>query len=175
MKITDVKSIEYDVYYKGYLSKVSNDLGLIDGFEKGKNDVYQFFSGIPEDKWDYRYGQDKWRIKELFQHIIDTERIFMHRCFHIARRDITPLPEFNENDYIVPSRAHEKSVEALLEEYKAVRQNFIILLKSLSYEDLAFIGNCSGHKLSARAAAFIILGHEIHHVEVVKVLYLNGC
>ena len=121
---------------------------------------------------EYKYAAGKWSIKEVFQHIIDTERVFLYRCFRIARHDKTPLTGFEQDDYIVPSKANSKSIESLLEEYQTVRQNSIVLLKSLSETDLKHLGNASDHMLSARAAAFMTLGHEIHHIEVIKERYL---
>ncbi|MFD0988971.1 DinB family protein [Mariniflexile jejuense] len=172
MKITDVKPADYNVFYSTYINKAPKETDLIDAFEKAESVVLQFFKSIPEHKWDYKYATGKWSIKEVFQHIIDTERIFIYRCFRIARHDKTPLAGFEQDDYILPSNAQNKSVKNLLEEYKVVRQNSIVLLKSLSDEDFKFIGISNGANLSALAAAFMILGHETHHIEVLKALYL---
>ena len=143
-----------------------------DGFYLGLKNVTDFFKSISNDKLTYKYAEDKWTIKEIFQHIIDTENIFMYRCLRIARHDQTPLAGFDQNDYILPSLANKKSIELLLEEYQAVRQNFIVLLKSLSETDLNFVGNANGSNLSARSAAFIILGHELWHTKIIKERYL---
>ncbi len=172
MKVTDLNASEYNSYYETYISKVSKNINLIDGFIKADKDVVDFFKSIPENKLDYRYASDKWSIKDVFQHIIDTERVFMYRCFRIGRHDTTPLAGYEQDDYVNPSNADNKSLNNLLEEYKIVRKSFIVLLKSLSDKDLMFKGHASGYPLSARAAAFIILGHEIHHIEVIKARYL---
>lgn len=172
MKSTDLSTSEYNLYYETYISKVSDENTLIEGFKDGQIQVVEFFKSIPEDKLGYRYASDKWSIKEVFQHIIDTERVFMYRCFRIARHDKTPLAGYEQDDYIKPSNAEKKSIEDLIEEYRAIRLNSIILLKSLNEEDLKVIGHASGNNMSARAAAFIILGHEIHHIGVIKARYL---
>lgn len=172
MKVTDLQSSEYHAYYANYISKVPKDFTLVEGFKNGSEHVLRFFEGIPSAKLNFRYAENKWNIKEVFQHIIDTERVFIYRCFRIARRDKTKLTGFEQDDYIVPSKASLKPMNDLLEEYNAMRQNSIVLLKSLSEDDLKFVGNASGSELSARAAAFMILGHEIHHVNVIKQKYL---
>lgn len=172
MKVTDLSASEYNSYYRAYTSKVSKDITLIDGFVEAENDVVDFFKSIPENKLEYRYASGKWSIKDVFQHIIDTERVFMYRCFRISRHDATPLAGYEQDDYVNPSNADEKSLNDLIEEYQVGRQSFIVLLKSLKDNDLKFIGHASGYPLSSRAAAFIILGHEIHHMEVIKSLYL---
>ena len=147
-------------------------LHLIEGFETGFKTVDAFFKAIPKEKLTYRYAEGKWTVKEVFQHIIDTERIFMYRCFRIARHDKTPLAGFDQNDYIVPSNANNKSIERLLEEYQITRQYSILLLKSLSHQDLQSLGNASGYVTSARAAAFSTIGHEIWHINIIKERYL---
>lgn len=172
MKVTDLNNSEYNSYYETYVSKVSKDIRLLDGFIEAERYVVDFFKSIPESKLEYRYATGKWSIKEILQHIIDAERVFIYRCFRIARRDNTPLAGFEQDDFVTPSKADNKSLDDLLEEYKVGRQNFIVLLKNLNETDLKFIGHASGSPLSARAAAFIILGHEIHHIEVIKARYL---
>ncbi|WP_298537119.1 DinB family protein [uncultured Algibacter sp.] len=172
MTVTDLNTSEYHAFYETYISKVPKDIDLIEGFKIGGEQLISFFNQIPIDKLEYRYELGKWSIKEVLQHIIDTERIFIYRCFRIARHDKTKLTGFEQDDYIEPSRAHSKSIESLLEEYQVVRQNSIVLLKSLSEANLKYLGNASNTMLSARAAAFMTLGHEIHHRHIVKERYL---
>jgi len=172
MKVTDLKSNEFNPYYGSYISKVPTDWELKSGFEIGGQAIIKFFKAIPSEKLEYRYAKDKWTIKELFQHIIDTERVMMHRCFRIGRRDKTPLPGFEQDDFVAPSRANEKSINTLIEEYQIVRKNSMALLNSLSSEDLNFIGTASGGNMSARATACITLGHEIWHTDIIKMKYL---
>jgi hypothetical protein len=172
MTIKDLKTSEYNPFYKTYLDMIPQEMELIDGFYFGLKNVVDFFYSLPSNKLEFKYDEDKWTIKEVFQHIIDTERIFMYRCFRIGRHDVTPLSGFEQNDYILPSQANHKTLESLLEEYQAVRHNSIILLKSLSENDLKFIGNANDNNMSARAAAFSVLGHELWHVDIIKHRYL---
>jgi hypothetical protein len=172
MTTKDLKEAEINPFYKNYINKVSKEINLIDGFNEGLQNVLQFFQSIPAEKLEYKYAEDKWTTKEVLQHIIDTERIFMYRCFRIARHDKTALAEFNQNVYIEPSQANSKSMESLLSEYKIVRQNSIVLLNSLCDEDLKFIGTASGNVMSARSAAFSTIGHEIWHIDIIKERYL---
>lgn len=172
MTTKELKQSEFNTYYSQYIDKLSNIINLIEGFKDGKDNVLQFFQSIPSEKLNYRYAEDKWSIKEIFQHLIDTERIFMHRCFRIARHDETALAGYDQNIYIEPSQANNKSIESLIEEFKAVRQNSIILLQSLRLADLEFIGNANDSNMSARAAAFTVIGHYIWHIDVIKERYL---
>jgi len=172
MNVSDLSTSEYSSFYKTYIDKVSNETTLIEGFRLGEQRILSFFKSIPKDKLEYRYAPDKWTIKDVFQHIIDNERVFMYRCFRIARHDKAPLMGYEQDDYIVPSKANEKSIGDLIEEYQAVRLNFIVFLKSLKADDLKYMGTASESPMSARAAAFITLGHETHHVNVVRERYL---
>ncbi len=172
MKASDLNTTEYNEYYSRYIDLISKETTLINGFKEDLDLVLNFFKSIPSDKLDYRYATGKWSIKEVFQHLIDTERIFQHRCFRFSRHDKTNISGFEQDDYIVPSQANSKNLEALIEEFKAVRLSFIVLLKSLNDDDLKFIGNANGSDMSARAAAFTILGHSIWHIDVIRTRYL---
>lgn len=168
----DLDKKEFNPYYGRYINKLSNSIKLKKGFEIGKANVIQFFESIPKGKLEYRYASEKWTIKEVFQHLIDTERIFMYRCFRIARNDKTSLAGFNQEIYIEPSGANEKSIEELLNEFMAVRDSSISLINSLNDEALKYVGDANGGDMSARAAAFVIIGHEIWHMDVIREHYL---
>ncbi|MEM6379314.1 MAG: DinB family protein, partial [Bacteroidota bacterium] len=127
---------------------------------------------IPIQQMDYRYSKDKWTIKEVLQHLIDTERIFSYRTFRIGRGDVTPLADFDQTKYIVPSGASLKNKADLLNEFELGRNHSIALMKSLSDRDFSRIGISSLHPMSARAAAFTILGHDIWHMDIVQERYL---
>ncbi|MBS9463389.1 DinB family protein [Flagellimonas sp. 389] len=172
MTIQQLNENEFNPYYGRYIHKLSNTMELRKGFSAQRNIVIDFFLNIPKAKLDFRYGEDKWTVKEVFQHLIDTERIFMYRCFRIARRDQLPLAGFDQNIYIAPSGTKKKSIEALVAEFTVNRENSVVLLNSLTNDDLMSIGNADGNAMSARAAAFTILGHEIWHMEIVKEKYL---
>ncbi|GGD23121.1 DinB family protein [Hyunsoonleella pacifica] len=168
----DVTSEEYNSYYEVYLNMVSDNIMLSEGFLDGKKAVVNFFTSIPEEKHNYAYAESKWTVKEVLQHLIDTERVFIYRCFRIARRDASPLAGFDQDDFIKTCNSNSKSITLLLEEFISVRDSFIVLLKTLKESDLKFIGEASGFPASARAIAFINLGHCLWHIDVIKEHYL---
>lgn len=172
MKISEITSEEYSQNNGGYLSVLPQDAELMKSFEANFNEVLQLFQSIPLDKLDFRYAANKWSIKEVLQHVIDTERIFIYRCFRIARHDKTPLTGFEQDDYLITSQAAKKDLVILIEEFKAVRQNSLALLHNLNEADLKFIGIVNGNPLSARAAAFNIIGHTKWHLNMIKERYL---
>lgn len=169
---SEIKKEEYNEYYESYIGLLDDTTELLDGYFKDKKMMEDFINGIPNDKMSYRYQPEKWSIIEVIQHLIDTERVFMYRCFRIARNDNTELAGFDQDDYIIPSEANSKTKEQILEEFSSNRNYSISLLKSLSEKNLGFVGNANGGNVSARAAAFIVLGHDIHHTTIIKERYL---
>lgn len=173
MTIATLNTNEYNSHNATYIDKVPKDIALLDLFEIQTTNTLALLQNIEESHYSYSYAEGKWTIKELVQHIIDNERIFAYRIFCIARHDKTMLANYDENAYIVPSKANTKSKETLINEYSSTRDYTIAMLKSIDQEDLKQIGFAAGSALSARAAAFVIIGHEIHHIEVLNERYLN--
>ncbi|MFN0729947.1 DinB family protein [Polaribacter gochangensis] len=169
---SEIKKAEYNEYYESYIGLLDGNTELLDGYYKGKKMMEDFIKSIPNDKMTYRYQPEKWSIIEVIQHLIDTERIFMYRCFRIARNDSTELAGFDQDVYITPSEANSKTKAQILEEFSSNRNYSISLLKSLSEKNLAFVGSANGGNVSARAAAFIVLGHDVHHTNIIKERYL---
>jgi len=171
MKPSDLQPGEYLSYQKAYIDLV-DDIDLIEELEISLHRFVHFAREIPMDKFDYRYAEGKWTIKEVIQHIIDAERIFAYRALAFARNDKTPLPGFEENDYADESHANARHLTALLNEFSEVRYSNISLFKSFSDDVLKRIGNANGNLNSVRALGFSIIGHQNHHVAVYRERYL---
>ncbi|MEH6657271.1 DinB family protein [Leeuwenhoekiella marinoflava] len=174
MTIKDLDHSEYNAFYRNYVELVRNDVHLLDALRNGKQKNVTFYNEIPEEKWHYAYESGKWTILEVLQHVIDTERIFSYRALRIGRGDKTPLAGFEQDDYIKPSQANERSMQELVEEYSLVRDCTINLFKGFNDEALANTGTSSDAALSTRAAGFIICGHEVHHANIIYTRYLNS-
>lgn len=172
MKKQELQPNEFDSYYLNYLNLVPAETELNYGFEEDKNIVIDFFSSLPEDKLEFRYQPKKWTVKEVLQHIIDTERIFMYRFLRIARKDTTPLAGFDQDIYVDPSVANDKSINDLIKEFTIGRMYSINLINSITNENLKNLGTASDSPVSARACAFILLGHSVWHINIIKERYL---
>lgn len=132
-----------------------------------------FWRSISEQKAGHRYAPGKWSLRESFHHVIDTERVFAFRLLWIARgHGHLPLPGFEQDDFVANGHADGRTWASLLEEFAAVRQASLMLLRGLTAEDLAREGQASGHRLTARAAAFLLAGHERYHIALTKERYL---
>jgi uncharacterized damage-inducible protein DinB len=162
----------FPAYFERYISLVdANDVK--EAIEKYSPSLIDFFSNIPADKYDYRYAEGKWTVKELLQHIIDAERIFAYRALRIARQDQTPLPGFDENLYATASSANSRSWESLLEEFAAVRKATDLLLESFNDEQLNSSGVTNDSPNTVNAIGFIVFGHLIHHKNILQERYLS--
>ncbi|MGI8635711.1 MAG: DinB family protein [Segetibacter sp.] len=139
---------------------------------KFSGEFANFFEEVPKGKVDFKYAEGKWSLKKMLQHIIDTGRIFAYRALRIARHGKTPLPGFDEGTYAIASNAGARSWESLLEEFKAVRKSTDLLLHSFTPDHLQQAGVTNDHPNTTIAISFIIFGHILHHINVVKERYL---
>ncbi|WP_367753175.1 DinB family protein [Flavobacterium sp. WC2430] len=171
MKTDQLPVNEYSEFNATYI-KAAGNVDMIEELEICLHDFIRFVQNIPMDKFDYRYAEGKWTIKDIIQHIIDTERIFAYRALRISRNDKTPLPGFEENHYVDNTNANERNLQGLLTEMAVVRQATLSLFKSFSEEQLLSTGTASNTSISVRAIAFIIIGHQKHHQKVYQERYL---
>jgi uncharacterized damage-inducible protein DinB len=172
MKVSEVNSTEYATFYANYIAKVSNEYTLIEELEISLHRLIKFVQNIPMDKFDYRYAEDKWTIKDILQHLIDAERIFAYRALCFARNDKTKLPGFEENDYVDEANANKRSIMDLLTEYSALRNSTLLLFKSFSDNELLRVGIANENPMSVRAIGFVTIGHQNHHQQVFEERYL---
>ena len=171
MSITKLAESEYSGPFANYVRE-AGEINLIEELEISLHAFIRFVQNIPLDKFDYRYAEGKWTIKDIIQHLIDSERVFAYRALRFSRNDKTPLPGFEENDYVNNTEANKRSIQDLLTELSAVRHSTLLFYKSLSEEQLARIGTASTHQLSVRALGFVIIGHQKHHQTVFEERYL---
>lgn len=170
--MTHLNLNEYSAYYAYYISLNATD-HLILNLENQLEITIKFFKSIPVEKLNFQYEIGKWTPKDILQHIIDTERIFAYRALRFARFDAINLPGYDENDYAEVANANNRTIEDLIEEYKIVKLASIHLFKSFSEKMLLQIGQANNAPASVRALGFIITGHEIHHISVIKERYLK--
>lgn len=170
-EITRPTESEYAPFFQSYTSKIS-EADAFAVLEKAFTDNLAFFTSIPEDRWSFRYAPGKWSLKESIIHMIDTERIFAYRALRIARNDKTPLQGFEQDDYVPYYNAENRSPASIISEYKAVRMATLELFRYLTDEDLKRTGTSSGMPISVRALAYLIAGHERHHILLTKEKYL---
>ena len=158
-------------WYHGYINKVPGN----DFLQEMKNQtpgLIRFFKKIPEAKWNYRYAKGKWTLKELLLHLIDAERIFAYRALCFARQDNTSLPSFDENNYAANSKASARDWKDMVEEFKLLRASNEIMFGSFDRNQLNTTGTANNSTFSVNAIGFIMVGHVMHHMEIIRERYL---
>ena len=164
-------SSEYAPYYGRYISLVrGND--VLAALEEQSPETLAVLSGLSDEQGDYRYAPDKWSIKEIVGHLADSERILSCRALRFARNDRTPLPGFEQDDYVRYSGSADASLADLMEEFTCVRRATIALFQKLSPEAWMRRGIANDNEISVRALAYAIAGHELHHRQVLRDKYL---
>jgi uncharacterized damage-inducible protein DinB len=164
--------IEYNPYFQKYIDLV-DDGSFVDLLDANTKQIVDFFKSIDSEKHNFRYAPDKWTVKDVFMHLIDTERGFSYRAIVCVRKDDrTPLYGMNEDYYAANVDMTNRSMENIIEEFLAVRESFALIFKNSEPENLQFLGNGKGHKISARALGYVDIGHSVHHMNVIQDRYL---
>ena len=161
---------EYAPYAEKYVSLITGT-DILETLEAQLKQTTTLFSGRSERDGDFRYGPEKWTVKEVVGHIADTERIFAYRALRIARGDQTPLAGFEQEDYVRSAHFNRRKIQGLVEEFADVRLASLALFRSLDAEDWVRRGIASDNAVSVRGLAYIIAGHELHHRRILDERY----
>ena len=164
---------EHAEYYANYISKVpgTDVFGVL---ESQRLQMLQLFTGRSERDGNFRYAPGKWTVKEVLGHITDTERIFSYRTLRIARGDKTPLPGFEQDEYVRDGAFGERTLRDLAEEFGAVRIASIALFRSLNEAAWERRGVADQKEVTVRALAFITAGHQMHHRIILEERYFQA-
>jgi hypothetical protein len=160
-------------YYLRYYDLVPED-DYIEGLKNSLSECEKLFSSISEKQGNYAYGPNKWSIKEVLQHVSDTERIFQYRSLCIARGEQRKLEGFDQEDYTKNAEANNRSLASLLAEFKTIRASSISLFRYLTEDQMKAIGNANGFDAQAAFYVYLISGHLRHHLNVIKEKYLSN-
>lgn len=164
---------EFAAYYAGYVRLVP-DGDIVAMLATQLEDTLTLLNPLTEKQAGFRYGPDKWSIREVLGHVADAERVFAYRAMRIARGDATPLPGFDENAYVPAGRFEERPLASLTAELAAVRRATVALLAGLPDESWGRAGTASDTRVTVRGLAWITAGHELHHRRLLAERYLPG-
>ncbi len=165
-------SSEYVHFYSGYVSLVDK-ANIINTLNSQMHELYTLINSVPGDKAFFSYEAGKWTLKEVIGHMIETERLFCYRAFAISRGEKQPLPGMDQDVYMEGNHYNKRTMANLSNEYLAVRVSTIHLLSNMTKEMIGEKGIASGFEVTVRALAFIIAGHERHHITMIKEKYLS--
>ena len=158
-------------YYLTYINRVSGD-DILKVLESQLRDTTKLFGGISEEKSLHRYAPEKWSIRQVLNHVNDTERVFAFRALWFARNFSGPLPSFDQNIGAVAARADEYSWASHAQEFQRIRQSTLAFFQNLPSEAWARSGVASGMSVTVNALAYIIAGHFAHHIAILRERYL---
>ena len=158
-------------YYFPYIDRVPGDDALA-VIERQLEESLALFAGISGEKSLHRYAPEKWTIRQLLNHVTDTERAFAFRALWFARGFATPLPGFDQNIAAAGAAADSIAWSAHVEEFRQVRLSTISLYRNMPEEGWTRSGIASDNLVTVRALAFIVAGHLAHHVAILRERYL---
>ena len=163
---------EYPEYYDRYVQLVPEG-DIFEILEQQAANLVELLATVDEAKANYRYAPEKWSIKEVIGHLMDVERVFCYRALRFSRNDAEPLPGFDQDDYVANSNFSQRSLQDLLAEYQVLRQSTLLMLKGFDDEMLLREGIANDNEFTVRALMYIIAGHELHHLNILKTKYLH--
>ena len=161
---------EFAPFHQTYINYTSGkDYSIL--VQQYNERIIESWNAIPTEKINFAYAPDKWTIRQMFQHVIDTERILAYRALSIARHEKINLPGFDENAYAKLATASHRNWKEMQVEWKIVRQSTNLLFSSFTEEDMKQKGMANENALSVNALGFIIFGHALHHLHILKERY----
>jgi uncharacterized damage-inducible protein DinB len=162
---------EFAPFYAAYVARVP-DGDIVDTLTTQLDHTLGPLRALPESAGGRRYAEGKWSVREVLGHLADAERIFSYRALRFARNDETELPSFDENTYIANGFFDRRTISSLCDEYHAVRQSTLHLLTHMNDVEWGRSGIASRNRMSVRALAWVMAGHELHHREILASRYL---
>ena len=164
---------EFAPFYASYVALVP-DGDVLDAMRQSGRAIGAALAPVPESRGGFRYAAGKWTIREVVGHLIDAERIFAYRALRLARADATPLPGFEENDYVRTAGSDARTVADLTDEFRIVREGTVRMYDSFPAAAWPRCGVVNGREVSVRALAYITTGHALHHLDVLRTRYAIG-
>lgn len=162
---------DYNEYYQKYIDLVKGD-DIIKEMYQTSLLISNTFNMFSQSKGDFRYAEGKWTLKEVVGHMLDTDRIFSYRALAIARGENQPLPGFDQDIYVVNGKFNNRPLFDLVYEYRLARENNLQMFKGFDNSVLQNRGVASGYEVTVLALMFMIVGHQKHHVNILKERYL---
>lgn len=160
-------------YYWKYISLVPETKDILGELQVQSMDTIDLVTSLDDVTLASSYQEGKWTILELLVHLMDSERVFAYRALRMARKDKTPLPGFDENEFAKNSGANKRKILGIVKEYSLLRASTIELFQSFTDEMWNEVGNANGQNISVNCLPYIICGHEIHHRNIIEERYIG--
>ncbi len=171
-KLTPPTDEEYAPFYSDYIQRAIKKGDVIAVLPQQIEDIKSALGHLTDQQARFKFGLLEWSIKEVVGHLTDTERIFSYRLLRISRNDQTPLPGFEQNDYVREAGFDNSSLSDLIHEFEFLRRANILAIKNMRDQATLRLGSASGATVSARALIYMMVGHVEHHMASLHEKYL---
>ena len=172
INLTPPDSEEYAPFYAGYIQRAQARGDVFAALSQQLEEIQTELAELNEDQGLFRDAPKEWSIKEVIGHLNDVERVFSYRLLRVSRNDLTPLPGFEQNDYVREAGFDHYNLQDLIQEFEHLRRANILAISNMSEESTFRRGNASGYTVSARALIYMIVGHVDHHLASLREKYL---
>jgi len=163
---------DFEKYIQRYLQLIPSE-NWIQEMKNSANKTLEIYSTLSEDQANFAYAEGKWNLKMLLEHLTDTEKIFGYRALRFARNDKTALTGFDEQLFAQNGIAAQLKVSEIMEEFQINRLSSLVFFSKLPQEKLQQTGIANGNEISVETIGKLIVGHNIHHLNVIEERYLN--
>ncbi len=163
---------EYASFYLDYVQRASKRDDVHSALSQQIDELHSALDALTESQACFKPGPEEWSVKEVIGHINDVERVFAYRLLRISRNDPTPLPGFEQNDYVAEAGFDRYALSELVNEFEHLRRANIIAIQHMSNEAVDRRGTASGNPISARALIYMLVGHVDHHIASLHEKYL---
>lgn len=163
---------DYADYYQKYIDLIEGE-DIIQILSSLNEEASEIFNLFPQSRGDYTYAKDKWTVKEVIGHMMDTDRIFAYRTLVIARGEKQPLPSFDQDEYVKNGKFYLRELADLTYEYRLLRESNLLLFKGLDQSIYPNRGIAAGNEVTVLALMWMIAGHQKHHLNILREKYLK--
>ena len=165
-------NLNSDFYFVAYINKAAGD-DLMRSLSEIGNITLRLIEDLTEEQGDFAYAEKKWTLKQVIRHITDSERVFAYRALRFSRKDSTPLPGYDENDYAELDNSGNLSLKQIKDEFIQVREATMALYSTMDVSVLDFEGIASELPITPRMIGWTISGHNTHHLAIIRERYLG--
>ena len=162
---------DFEKYIQRYLDLVPSE-NWIEELKISGNQTLEIYEKLTEEQANFAYAEGKWSLKTLLQHLIDTEKVFAYRALRFSRKDQSLVSGFDEESWAGNSYAETRTLKGLIKEFKVTRKQSSIFFKTLPAEALQLIGIVNGNEIKVETIGKLTVGHNLHHLDVIKERYL---
>ena len=171
-KLPSPNSDEYAEFYAGYVQRAASKGDVLTALSQQIDEINSALGNLSDEQALFRDAPNEWAIKEVMGHLNDVERVFSYRLLRVSRNDATPLPGFEQNDYVREAGFDSHPIKDLIQEFEHLRRANILAIQNMSDEAALRVGVASGYPVSARALIYMLVGHVDHHMESLREKYL---